>query len=86
MSDVIKDVKLAALEDGANAWEIMEEAVEERLMRKRKAQRAKVRRRAAESGLLQGQMIEQITNKIAAFTADDAANPMRVQQVEPLPR
>ncbi len=43
-ADVIKAVKLAALEDGTNAWEIMEEAAKEWLARrrtKRKAQRTK---------------------------------------------
>jgi hypothetical protein len=43
-ADVIKAVKLAALEDGTNAWQIMEEAAKEWLARrraKRKTQKAK---------------------------------------------
>ena len=39
-ADVIKAVKLAALEDGMNAWEIMEEAAEEWLNRRRSKKRA----------------------------------------------
>jgi hypothetical protein len=38
-SDVIRAVKLAALEDGMNAWEIMEEAVKEWLARRKKSRR-----------------------------------------------
>lgn len=43
-ADVIRDVKLAALEDGANAWEIMEEAAMEWLERRRaKAKATKIK-------------------------------------------
>jgi hypothetical protein len=45
-ADVIKAVKLAALEDGMNAWEIMEEAAEEWLERRK----AKKRTRKAKTG------------------------------------
>jgi len=38
-SDVIRAVKLAALEDGMNAWEIMEEAAKEWLARRKKSRR-----------------------------------------------
>jgi hypothetical protein len=38
-SDVIRAVKLAALEDGMNAWEIMEEAAKEWLARRKKSSR-----------------------------------------------
>lgn len=38
-SDVIKAVKLAALEDGINAWEIMEEAAKDWLSRRKKSNR-----------------------------------------------
>jgi hypothetical protein len=36
---LIKAVKLAALEDGMNAWEIMEEAAEQWLARRKKSKR-----------------------------------------------
>jgi hypothetical protein len=38
-ADVIKAVKLAALEDGINAWEIMEEAAKDWLARSKKSKR-----------------------------------------------
>jgi hypothetical protein len=38
-ADVIMDVKKAALEDGMNAWQIMEEAAKEWLARRKKSQR-----------------------------------------------
>ena len=38
-ADVIKAVKLAALEGGMNAWEIMEEAAEQWLARRKKSKR-----------------------------------------------
>ena len=38
-ADMIKAVKLAALEDGINAWEIMEEAAKEWLVRRKKSKR-----------------------------------------------
>jgi hypothetical protein len=38
-ADVIKAVKLAALEDGINAWEIMEEAAKDWLARRKKSKR-----------------------------------------------
>jgi hypothetical protein len=40
-ADVIKAVKLAALEDGMNAWEIMEEAAEQWLTRRKSKLRKK---------------------------------------------
>jgi hypothetical protein len=36
---VIKDVKQAALDDGTNAWQIMEEAAKEWLARRKKTKR-----------------------------------------------
>ncbi len=41
-ADVIRAVKLAALEDGMNAWEIMEEAAEQWLARRKSKPRKKV--------------------------------------------
>jgi len=38
-ADVIRAVKLAALEDDLNAWQIMEEAAKEWLARRKKAKR-----------------------------------------------
>jgi hypothetical protein len=40
-ADVIKVVKLAALEDGMNAWEIMEQAAEQWLARRRAKKKTK---------------------------------------------
>jgi uncharacterized protein (DUF2235 family) len=42
-ADVIKAVKLAALEDGTNAWEIMEEAAKEWLARRKSKLKKKAR-------------------------------------------
>jgi hypothetical protein len=42
-ADVIKAVKLAALEDGMNAWEIMEEAAKEWLARRKSKPKKKAR-------------------------------------------
>jgi hypothetical protein len=38
-AEVIKDVKQAALDDGTNAWQIMEEAAKEWLARRKNSKR-----------------------------------------------